>query len=184
MSRRRFVGYTLVNPKIKSWNHGGMDYAASEFNDNQMTLEYEAVKYTTGNVSVGTPDGFADLHYDTVPSPLSVAGGGVETLTGEGGVLDGLEQIFGEIGSGAAFETPGGFIGVLAKTFNTYKNGKGLTKEQIASEVIGILSNPRNIAAAGQSVGGVVGAIFPKSASTETTTTATEKKLTSPLRGV
>jgi hypothetical protein len=177
MSRRRFVGYTLVNPKIKSWSHGGMDYAASEFNDNQMTLEYEAVKYTTGNVSVGTPDGFADLHYDTVPSPLSVAGGGVETLTGEGGVLDGLEQIFGEIGSGAAFETPGGFIGVLAKTFNTYKNGKGLTKEQIASEVIGILSNPRNIAAAGQSVGGVVGAIFPKSASTETSTNAVQRKL-------
>jgi hypothetical protein len=149
-----------------------------------MTLEYEAVKYTTGNVSVGTPNGFADLHYDTVPSPLSIAGGGVSTLTGDGGVLDGLEQIFGDIGSGAAFDTPGGFIGTLAKTFNTYKNLKSLSKDQLAQEAINILSNPGNITAAAQRVGGVVGAIFPKSASTETTTTATEKKLTSPLRGV
>jgi hypothetical protein len=164
-----------------------MDYSASEFNDNQMTLEYEAVKYTNGNVSVGTPGNFADLHYDTVPSPLSIAGGGVATLTGEGGVLDGLEQIFGDVGSGDAFKTPGGFIGTLAKTFNTYKNGKSLTKEQIASEAVGILSNSRNIAAAGRSisgaVSGVIGAVFPKSASTETTTNATEKRLTSPLRG-
>jgi hypothetical protein len=177
MSRRRFVGYTLVNPKIKSWSHGGMDYAASEFNDSQMTLEYEAVKYTTGNVSVGTPKGFATLHYDTVPSPLSIAGGGVSTLTGSGGVLDGLEQIFGDVGSGAAFKTPGGFIGTLAKTFNTYKNFKSLSKEQLASEAIGILSNPRNIIAAGQSIGGVIGAVFPKSASTETTTKATQRNL-------
>ena len=183
MSRRRFVGYTLINPRIKSWSHGGMDYAANEFNESQMTLEYEAVRYTTGNVSVGKPKGFATLHYDTVPSPLSIAGGGVATLTGEGGVLDGLEQIFGDVGSGAAFETPGGFIGTLAKTFNTYKNFKSLSKDQLASEAINILSNPGNITAAANRVGGVVGAIFPKSAITETTTNASEKRLTSPLRG-
>jgi hypothetical protein len=177
MSRRRFVGYTLVNPRIKTWNHGGMDYGASEFNESQMTLEYEAVRYTTGNVSVGTPKGFATLHYDTVPSPLSVAGGGVATLTGEGGVLDGLEQIFGDIGSGGAFSTPGGFIGTLAKSINTYKNFKSLSKEQLASEAIGILSNPGNITAAAQSIGGVVGAIFPKSASTETTTSASQRNV-------
>jgi hypothetical protein len=177
MSRRRFVGYTLVNPRIKSWSHGGMDYSASEFNESSMTLEYEAVKYSTGNVSVGSPKGFATLHYDTVPSPLSIAGGGVATLTGEGGVLDGLEQIFGDDGSGGAFSTPGGFIGTLAKTFNTYKNFKSLSKEQLASEAIGILSNPRNIAAAAQRAGGVVGAIFPKTASTETSTDATQRNL-------
>lgn len=154
-----------------------MDYAASEFNENTMTLEYEAVKYTTGNVTFGSPKGFATLHYDTVPSPLSVAGGGVATLTGEGGVLDGLEQIFGDVGSGAAFSTPGGFLGTVAKTFNTYKNLKGLSGAQLASEAIGILSNPGNIAAAGSSIGGVVGALFPKSASTASATTATQRSL-------
>lgn len=178
MSRRRFVGYTLVNPRIKSWSHGGMDYSVSEFNESQMTLEYEAVRYSAGNVSVGTPKGFATLHYDTVPSPLSVAGGGVATLTGEGGVLDGLDQIFGDVGSGAAFNTPGGFIGTLAKTFNTYKNFESLSKDQLASEAIGILSNPRNIVNAAQSIGGVVGAIFPKSATTEATTDARQRNIT------
>ena len=160
-----------------------MNYSASEFNESTMTLEYEAVKYSTGNVSVGSPKGFATLHYDTVPSPLSVAGGGVATLTGEGGVLDGLQQIFGEVGSGAAFNTPGGFLGTVAKTINTYKNFQGLSTDQLASEAINILSNPANITAAASSVGGVVGAIFPKNSGTDTTTTATEKRLTNPLRG-
>jgi hypothetical protein len=178
MSRRRFVGYTLVNPRIKSWSHGGMDYSAGEFNESTMTLEYEAVKYSTGNVSVGSPKGFATLHYDTVPSPLSVAGGGVATLTGEGGVLDGLEQIFGDVGSGAAFNTPGGFIGTLAKTFNTYKNLKGLSKDQLASEAINILSDPGNISKAIDKVSGVVGTVFPKSATTETNTNARQRNIT------
>lgn len=177
MSRRRYIGYTLVNPKIKTWDHGNMDYSASEFNDSKMTLEYEACRYTTGNVSYGNPDGFAELHYDTVPSPLSVSGGGVATLTGEGGVLDGLDQIFGDIGSEAAFKTPGGFIGTVAKTFNTYKNAKNLTKEQLASEAINILSNPRNITSAAQKIGGVIGAVFPKSATTETNTNASQRTL-------
>ena len=155
-----------------------MDYAASEFNESSMTLEYEAVKYTTGNVSVGSPKGFATLHYDTVPSPLSVAGGGVATLTGEGGVLDGLEQIFGDVGSGAAFDTPCGFIGTLAKTFNTYKNFKSLSKDQLASEAINILSNPGNISTAIDKVSGVVGTVFPKSATTESTTNARQRNIT------
>lgn len=165
MSRRRFLGYTLINPRIKTWTHGNMDYAVSEFNENTMTLEYEAVQYSAGNVSYNNPKGFANLHYDTVPSPLSVAGGGVATLTGEGGVLDGLEQVFGAINSGAAFDSPGGFLGTAVAAINTYKNAKGLSKEQLKSEAINILSNPQNISGAISTVGGVVGAIFPKSPS-------------------
>ena len=155
-----------------------MDYSAGEFNENTMTLEYEAVRYSTGNVLVGSPKGFATLHYDTVPSPLSVAGGGVATLTGEGGVLDGLDQIFGDIGSGAAFNTPGGFLGTLAKTINTYKNFKGLSKDQLASEAIGILSNPKNISTAIDKVSGVIGTVFPKSATTEASTNARQRNIT------
>jgi len=178
MSRRRFIGYTLVNPRIKSWNHGAMDYSASEFNDSQMTLEYEAVKYSAGNVSYNNPKGFANLHYDSTPSPLTVAGGGVATLTGEGGVLDGLEQVFGDIGSGKAFDSFGGFLGTAIKAVNTYKNVKGLSAAQLKYEAVNILSNPANIAGAVSTVGGVVGSVFPKSASTETSTSATQRNLT------
>ena len=177
MSRRRFLGYTLINPRIKSWTHGNVDYSLSEFNESTMSLEYEAVRYSAGQVSYDNPKGFATLHYDTVPSPISVAGGGVATLTGDGGVLDGLEQIFGDISSGATFDSVGGFIGTAIKTVNTYKNAQGLSTDQLKREAINILSNPRNIATAVSTVGGVVGAVFPKSASTEPTTDATPRRI-------
>jgi hypothetical protein len=175
MSRKRFLGYTLVNPRIKSWNHGQVDYSAGEFLESQMTLEYEAVKYSAGNVSIGNPKGFATLHYDLVPSPLSVAGGGVSNLTGDGGVLDGLESIFGDLSNGSTFESFGGFLGTAIKTANTYKNLNSLTKEGLKREAINILSNPGNIATAVSTVGGVVGAVFPKSSSKTDTTTATPR---------
>jgi hypothetical protein len=177
LSRRRFLGYTLINPRIKSWNHGSVAYAEGDTLESQMTLEYEAVKYSAGTVSVNNPKGFATLHYDLVPSPLSVAGGGVSNLTGDGGVLDGLEQIFGDIGSGATFNSFGGFLGTAIKTVNTYKNFKGLTKEGLKNEAINILSNPANIATAVSTVGGVVGAVFPKSTSNTETTPATQKRV-------
>lgn len=178
LSRRRFLGYTLVNPRIKSWNHGSVAYANGDTLESTMSLEYEAVKYSAGNVSYGSPKGFATLHYDTVPSPLSVAGGGVSNLTGDGGVLDGMEQIFGDIASGTAFDSFGGFLGTAIKTVNTYKNFKGLTKEGLKNEAINILSNPSNIATAVSTVGGVVGAVFPKSTASESITTATAKNMT------
>ena len=183
MSRKRFIGYTLVNPKIKSWSHGNMDYSASEFNESAMQLEYEAVKYSAGNVAYNNPKGFANLHYDTVPSPISVAGGGVATLAGEGGVLDGLESVFGDIGSNATFDSFGGFLGTAIGAINTYKNVKGLSKDQLKSEAINILTSPRNISSAVSTVGGIVGAVFPKSATTAPTTEATQKALINSNRG-
>lgn len=177
MSRRRFQGYTLINPRIKSWQHGNVAYADGGTLESTMTLEYEAVKYSAGSVTMNNPKGFAMLHYDNVPSPLSVAGGGVSNLAGEGGVLDGLEQIFGDLYSGASFDSLGGFLGTAVKTINTYKNLQGLTKEGLKNEAINILSNPASISTAVSTVGGLVGAIFPKSSSNTDTTTATQKNL-------
>jgi hypothetical protein len=114
MARRRFLGYTLINPKIKTWSHGNMDYSASEFAESTMTLEYESVKYSAGQVAYNSPKGFATLHYDSVPSPISVAGGGVATLTGEGGVLDGLEQ--NDVTAAVSFFTGAGFDSDAAAT--------------------------------------------------------------------
>ena len=42
-----------------------------------MTIQYETVKYATGFVNNINPKGFTDIHYDKVPSPLGVFGGGV-----------------------------------------------------------------------------------------------------------
>lgn len=177
MSRKRFLGYTLINPRIKAWNHGSVDYSANETLESTMTLEYEAVKYSAGNVSINNPKGFATLHYDLLPSPLSVAGGGVATLTGPGGVLDGLESIFGDLANGSTFESFGGFLGTAIKSVNTYKNFRGLSKEGLKQEAINILSNPANIATAVSTVGGVVGAVFPKSSTNTETTNAAPKSM-------
>lgn len=178
MSRRRFLGYTLMNPRIKSWNHGSVDYSAGEFLESQMTIEYEGVKYSAGNVSRNSPTGFATLHYDTLPSPLSVAGGGVATLTGDGGVLDGLESVFGDLASGSTFESFGGFLGTAIAAVNTAKNFKALSKDSLRAEAVNILSNPANISTAVSTVGGVIGAIFPKSSNNTQTTTAVQRNLT------
>jgi hypothetical protein len=142
-----------------------------------MTLEYEAVKYSAGNVFINSPKGFATLHYDNLPSPLSVAGGGTSTLTGPGGVLSGLESIFGDLANGSTFDSFGGFLGTAIKSINTARNLRGLSKESLKGEAINILSNPANIATAVSTVGGVVGAIFPKSSNNTGTTQATPKVL-------
>lgn len=177
MSRRRFLGYTLINPRIKSWAHSALDYSANEFAENTMTLEYEAVQYTGGNVSYNSPKGFATLHYDLVPSPLSVQGGGVANLFGDGGVLDGLESIFGNVADGSAFGSIGGFLGTAISAVNTYKNFKNLSKDSIKGEVINILNSPEVIRGAVNTVGGIVGAVFPKNSAQTPSTPATQKKL-------
>lgn len=174
MGRRRFTGYTLVNPKIKSWNHGTAAYAENDTLESTMTVEYEAVYYTSGKVAVDEPKGFATLHYDNVPSPLSVAGGGVENLFGGGGVLDGLESIFGDVSDGSAFSSIGGFVGTAVRSINTYKNLGSLSKDSLKAEALNILTNPSNITNA---VGGVA-AFFRRPSATEEPATATQKKLT------
>ena len=175
MSRRRFNGYTYINPKIKTWSHGATDRSANEFLDNAMSFEYEAVRYSSGEVAIDSPMGFATLHYDNTPSPLSVAGGGVANLVGQGGVLDGLEQIFGAVGSGSAFGSVGGFLGTAIATANTVKNLNNLSAAGLKQEAINILSSPTAIRGAINTVGGVVGAAFPKNSNNTDTTIASPK---------
>ena len=182
MGRRRFIGYTLVNPKIKSWDHGAMDYAdASTPAESKMTLEYEAVIYSAGTVSEGSPKGFATLHYDRSPSPLDIAGGGTGALLGSGGVLDGLESVFGAIGDGTAFSSGQGFLGTAIKAVNTYKNIKGLSKAGLKAEAINVLSSPAGASAVANTISGVAGAVFKKNDPGNAATKGSQKNLTGPF---
>jgi hypothetical protein len=72
LSRREWVAYTLVNPLLSSWDHGSVESSGTDFNENTMSVAYEAVKYTSGSVAQDTPAGFADesIGYDITPSPL------------------------------------------------------------------------------------------------------------------
>lgn len=177
MSRRRFLGYTLVNPKITSWGHGDMGYTNNEFNENSMSINYESVVYTSGNVSRNNPKGFANLYYDNVPSPLTVSGGGVANLLGDGGVLDGLESVFGDVSSGAAFGSVGGFLGTAIKAVNTARNLNNLSKESLKQEIGNILNNPATIQGAVNTVGGLVNSAFPRNSGDTAVTNATQRKL-------
>jgi len=178
MSRRRFLGYTLVNPRIKSWNHGTVSYAEGGTLESQMQVEYESVVYTAGSVSQDSPKGFATLHYDNLPSPLSVAGGGVSNVLGQGGVLDGLETIFGDLANGSTFNSPSGFLGTAIAAMNTYNNSKNITASSFKSELSNSLTNPANLSKGISTVSGLVGAVFPKNTTTTDTTTASQKNLT------
>ena len=70
MARHEYVGYTLHNPVITSWNHNRVDYAASGTMDNTMSLQFEAVTYENGDVTTGDPEGFGLEHYDVEKSSL------------------------------------------------------------------------------------------------------------------
>ena len=105
-----------------------------------MTIAYEGIRYAQGNVSVGTPDGFAQLHYDSTPSPLSLMGGGTASLFGSTGVLAGGLDVFGDLASGKAFSDPFALLGTAIKAKNTYENAKQLSKQGIKGEVESIVT--------------------------------------------
>ena len=179
MSRRRFLGYTLVNPKIKSWSHGTMDYSVSEANENTMTLEYEAVEYSSGNVSLNSPKGFATLHYDNLNSPLGVFGGGAASLFGDGGVIDGLETVFGDVSSGSAFASPGNFLRTVVTGINTARAVSNLKKGDITREIGNIITRPGAITRAATAINSLA-TNFPKSRETTPETTAIAKTVVPP----
>lgn len=71
LTKHKFTSYLLCNPKITSWQHDTMDQnEGNGIVENQMSVIYDAVIYTTGTVSYDNPSGFAVLHYDNTPSPL------------------------------------------------------------------------------------------------------------------
>jgi len=77
LSRQKYNGYTLWGPKIKSWKHSDLSYAAgNETLENSMSIEFEGVSYNSGEVAEGSPDNFAGAHYDYIKSPLDTPAGG------------------------------------------------------------------------------------------------------------
>lgn len=75
LSRTQYFAYTLVNPLIVQWNHGGVDASdGAGVNEHTMSIAYEAVQYTSGDIGEDSqPVAFTDVEtgYDQSPSPLS-----------------------------------------------------------------------------------------------------------------
>lgn len=94
LHQKRFSEYTLINPVITSYRHG--THAAGQENtlENSMTISYETVLYASGSAKVAR--GFANLHYDTAPSPLTPAGGGTNSILGPGGIVNTIDEVISD----------------------------------------------------------------------------------------
>jgi hypothetical protein len=164
LSRRTYQCFTLVNPKITSFQHDNLQYAeGAGTTQNTMTVIYEGVIYGVGAVKQGNPTGFGTEYYDKQPSPLSVAGGGTASLFGQGGVVGGLSDILGDLSNPDTYTNPGALFGTLIKGANTLSNAKKLTREGLRQEGFGVLTGALG-AATGLPLGGVANVLFPKEA--------------------
>ena len=91
LHQKRFSEYTLINPIITSYRHGTHQNGADGTMENVMSISYESVLYAGGQTRVAR--GFADLHYDKAPSPLTPAGGGTNSILGPGGIVNVLDDV-------------------------------------------------------------------------------------------
>ena len=94
LHKQRFTSFRLVNPVIGSFNHDNLDAAdGTGIMQNTMQILYETVRYRTGKVDKTDIRGWASVHYDNEPSPLSVLGKGTNSIFGPGGVVDGIGSV-------------------------------------------------------------------------------------------
>lgn len=135
LNRQQFTAFILVNPIITDWSHDQLDQTQSKLLENKMTVAYETVLYGTGKVKKGTPGGFAELHYDFEQGPLSIFGGGNNSILGAGGIIPGAQELFGTAGD----TTPLGLFKTARGATNLIRNAKNVTKASLLSEGYGIL---------------------------------------------
>ena len=132
LHKQQFTSMELINPKIASFAHDDLDMAdGTGVMANTMQIMYETVTYDAGVINKNDMHGFATLHYDHEPSPLSVLGGGTNSIFGTGGVVDG-------IGSVMRNWQDGNVLGAILSASNTYNNAKKIKKKHIKQELKGI----------------------------------------------
>jgi len=71
------------------------------------------------------------VHYDNEPSPLSVLGGGTNSIFGPGGVVDGIGSVIRNVQTG-------NILGAILGASNTYNNAKKIKKRDVKEELKGI----------------------------------------------
>ena len=96
-----------------------------------MQILYETVIYKSGIVNRNNVPGFATINYDKSPSPLTVLGGGTNSIFGPGGVVDGIGSVIRNVQSG-------NILGAILTASNTYNNAKKIKKADVKEELKGI----------------------------------------------
>jgi len=132
LHKQRFTSMTLVNPIIGSFSHDNLDQAdGAGVLSNTMQILYETVIYKSGIINKNNVPGFATIHYDKEPSPLTVLGGGTNSIFGPGGVVDGIGSVIRNVQSG-------NILGAILSASNTYNNAKKIKKSDVKEELKGI----------------------------------------------
>ena len=132
LHKQRFTSMRLVNPVIGSFAHDSLDNAdGTGVMANTMQIFYETVLYKSGIINANNVPGFATINYDKEPSPLTILGGGTNSIFGPGGIVDG-------IGSVIRAKESGNFLGAILGAVNTYNNAKKIKKKDVKAELKGI----------------------------------------------
>jgi len=132
LHKKRFTSMTLVNPVIGSFSHDNLDQAdGAGVMNNTMQILYETVIYKAGIINRNAVPGFATINYDRSPSPLSVLGGGTNSIFGPGGVVDGVGSVIRNFNDG-------NILGAILGATNTYNNAKKIKKKDVKAELKGI----------------------------------------------
>ena len=132
LHKQRFTSMRLINPIIGSFAHDTLDQGdGAGIMTNTMQVFYETVVYKSGKVSKNNIPGFATLHYDHEPSPLTVLGRGTNSIFGPGGVVDGIGSVIRE-------GKRGNWLGAILGASNTYNNAKKIKKGAVKEELKGI----------------------------------------------
>lgn len=155
MARHEYVCYQLHNPMIKSWSHSAVDYASKDVHANEMSITYEAVSYSAGEVSTENVEGFGLEHYDVTPSPLSGSPNPVNlspSFVAQQNVTNNVVE--------SASNT--------VKAINSYQN----TQELQPSGTAGLLTVQST-----QTIGGLQGVTFPQSTGIPNTGVTVAKKI-------
>ena len=129
LHKQRFTSMRLINPIIGSFAHDTLDQGdGAGIMTNTMQVFYETVVYKSGKVSKNNIPGFATVHYDHEPSPLTVLGRGANSIFGPGGVVDGIGGVMRHIGNK-------NWIGAILGASNTYNNAKKIKKGAVKEEL-------------------------------------------------
>jgi hypothetical protein len=136
-NQHNFVLYRLINPMIESFGHDTYDYSQGNgVMENQMTLQYETVKYYEGALDGRNPSqivkGFGnEATYDRTLSPIARPGSNA-TILGQGGLISAAGGILEDIESG-------NIVGAIQKAgaaANTFKNPQTIVNAA-KTEVLG-----------------------------------------------
>ena len=183
MANKQYASYTLINPVITAWTHDSLDYGSSVPAEQSMTVAYESVAYDTGYVSQGNPPGFAVDHYDTLPSPLKLAGGTSSQLFGTSGVLAGAEAVFGSVASmlsDPSSVTINDILRTGTQAINTYNSAKNLNAAGVRNEISNASYNAAVTGArtiVNQPISGLTNFSFPTNNGGNTNTVAAPRNL-------